>query len=130
MFFISLSEYKYYQNLYGILLGNISIKQTKGYSRYDGLSEESVLHICGYTVNQADNLLPEQRRKILGNLMDRGIVSKYRIIEYLQFFVNTSKYRYNMRLANQKWSEDLEWVRSYKIDKQRKYILTTLKRWN
>lgn len=131
VFFISLSEYKYYQNLYGAILGNILIRQTIEYSgyRYDRLADESILHMCGYTVNQTDNLSNEQRRRILGNLMDREIISKYRIIEYLQFFINSSKYRYNMRLANQKWSDDLKWVRSYNIDKQRKYIVTTLEKW-
>lgn len=129
IFFISLSEYKYYQNLYGALLGNISLQYVKNEKDYKGYANESILHIYGYTVNQKDSLSSEQRRKILGCLMDKDIIGKYRIIEYLQFFINSSKYRYNMRLANQKWTDDLNWVRSYNIDKQRKYIVSSLKKW-
>ena len=130
-YFISLSEYKYYQNLHGVLLGNIQI-QEDGYSSgngYENLAKESVLHICGYTVNQATGLSSDQRRRILGNLMDHDVISKYRIIEYLQFFINNSRYRYNMRLANQKWSDDLKWIRNYNIDKQRKYVIVSEKKW-
>lgn len=135
VYFISLTEYKYYKDLYGVLLGNFSIRQAIKYNEsiesngYDSLANESVLHLYGYSVNQMDDLSTWERRRILGNLMDREIVSKYRIIEHLQFFINNSKCRNNMKLANQKWSDDLEWVRSYNIDKQRKYIITTLKVW-
>lgn len=135
VYFISLTEYKYYKDLYGVLLGNFLIRQTTKYDEsiesngYDSLADESILHIYGYSVNQIDGLSTWERRRILGNLMDREIVSKYRIIEYLQFFINNSKYRKNLKLANQKWTDDLEWVRAYNINKQRKYIITTLKMW-
>lgn len=115
--------------MYGALLGNISLQYVKNEKDYKGYANESILHIYGYTVNQKDSLSSEQRRKILGCLMDKDIIGKYRIIEYLQFFINSSKYRYNMRLANQKWTDDLNWVRSYNIDKQRKYIVSSLKKW-
>lgn len=130
IYFIGLREYKYYQNIYGVLLGNISITQyiSGGSSGYDSLANESVLRLSGYTVNQADALTPNQRRLILSNLMDRGIISKYRIIEYLQFFINNSKYRTNMKVANRKWSDDLEWVRQYNIDKQRQYIISAIRK--
>ena len=124
-FSIDITEYEYYQSIYGILLGNISIRKSAEYSgSHKGLAEESILYICGYTVNQVDNLSDEQRRLILGNLMDRGILTKLHIIENLQFFINSSMYRYNMREANQKWTNDLAWVRTYDIDKRRKYIMT------
>ena len=125
LYFINYSEYKYYRDIYGALLGNFSVKETLGCygTGYDNLAEESILKICGYTVNQNDNLCNEHRQLILGNLMDRNVISKYRIIEYLQFFINNSRYRSNMRLPNQKWDADLQWVRSYKINRQRHFII-------
>ena len=129
--FINLDEYKYYREKYGVLLGNISLEKLSGNGGYgyENLSNESILRMFGYTVNQTDNLSADNRRKILAYMMDRDIVSKYRIIEYLQFFIKNSRYRYNLRIANQKWSDDLNWVRTYNIDKQKKYLITSIKKY-
>lgn len=130
VYFIGAEEYKYYRGVYGVLLGNIAIRQRFNSDwGYNGMLDESILHICGYTVNQKDGLSCEERRLILGSLMDRGVIGKYRIMEYLQFFINNSKYRHNMHLANEKWSADLKWVRDYQIDQQRKYIIDSIKKW-
>lgn len=132
LFFINLTEFKYYQERYGALLGNISIQQTLGrggVGRYENYADESTMRICGYTVNQTVNLSSEQRRKILEMLMEYDIVKKHRIMEYLQFFINTSQYRHNMKSAIEKWTEDLEWVRDYNINKQRKQKVTNIKKW-
>jgi hypothetical protein len=129
LYFIDYSEYKYYQQIYGALLGNYRIQnsQKECEHAHDGLADESVLRIYGYTVNQNDGLTQEERRMILCNLMDRNIISKYRIIEYLQFFINNSRHRANMHSANQKWSDDLQWVRSYRIDNQRHFLIENIK---
>ena len=131
LFFISYSEYKYYRDIYGALLGNFYVRETFGYSGtgYDNLAEESILKICGYTVNQNDNLSSSQRQLILSNLMDRNVLSKYRIIEYLQFFINSSRYRNNMYMANKKWEADLQWVRSYNINRQRQFIIDGVRKY-
>lgn len=129
LYFIDYSEYKYYQQIYGALLGNYRIQnsQKECDHAHDGLADESVLRTYGYTVNQNDGLTQEERRMILCNLMDRNIISKYRIIEYLQFFINNSRHRANMHSANQKWSDDLQWVRSYRIDNQRHFLIKDIK---
>jgi dsRNA-specific ribonuclease len=131
LFFISYSEYKYYRDVYGALLGNFYIREAFGYSGtgYDNLAEESILKICGYTVNQNDNLSASHRQLILSNLMDRNVLSKYRVIEYLQFFINSSRYRNNMYLANMKWEADLQWVRSYNINRQRHFIIEGIQKY-
>ena len=48
----------------------------------------------------------------------------------LQFFIKRSEYNYIMILAVQKWSEDLDWVRNYNIDTQRKFIISSIKKYN
>ena len=83
---------------------------------YDNMASESILRICGYTVNQNDNLSESERRHILKYLMDKGIVAKYRIIEYLQFFINNALCRPNMSTARTRWESDLNWVRAYQIN--------------
>ena len=53
-----MTEYKYYQERYGALLGNYTFQGftfPKG-PGFDNLAEESELHLCGYNVNMADNL--------------------------------------------------------------------------
>ena len=62
-------------------------------------------------------------------LMDYNIISKPRIIDYLQNFINNSKNRPNMKLACQKWKDDLNWVRNYEIDKQRHFIVSSIKKY-
>ncbi len=130
IFFIDYSEFKYYRDIYGILLGNYLIQENFNSvsENYEKLSTESVLRICGYTVNQEDNLTAVQRHLILGNLMDKEIISKPRIIRYLQFFINNSKYRDNMKIANKKWQEDLIWVREYKIDTQKHFFISSIEK--
>lgn len=130
IFFIDYSEFKYYRDIYGVLLGNYFIQENfnSASGNYKNLSVESVLRICGYTVNQKDKLTVEQRHLILSNLMDREIITKPRIMKYLQFFINSSKYRDNMKIANQKWQEDLIWVRKYNIDTQKHFRINSIRK--
>ncbi|MGB4406045.1 MAG: putative dsRNA-binding protein [Sphaerochaeta sp.] len=126
-FFISYSEYCYYRELYGMILGRFSFAPNIiNPSGFGNLAEESMLHICGYTVNQIDDYSFEERKRILISIMENQIMSKYRIMEYLQFFINRSQYRYNMRLATDKWVNDLAWTRSYELEKQKKVIIAKI----
>ena len=57
-YFISHDEYMRYRKLYGILLGNIKVTNGSFVGAETDLAEESILHMCGYSVNQTDNLSP------------------------------------------------------------------------
>ena len=48
----------------------------------------------------------------------------------LQYLIKRSEYNYNMILAVQKRSEDLVWVRSYNIDTQRKFIISSTQKYS
>ena len=90
-------------------------------SHYDKLASESVLRQFGYNVNQAENLSPLQRRRILAAIVDYKILSKSEIISYLDYFINVRKSQKNqdgtpkMNNAIKKWREDRDWVSAYKI---------------
>ncbi len=131
IYFISLSEYNHYRDRYGIMFGNLIIQEEKsnGKVAYDKLRKESIIHLFGYNVGQIDNLSSQQRHKILACLMDRDIIKKYRIMEYLQYFINLNKAKENRFEAICKWTEDLNWVREYKIDNQRKYIIKAMNKY-
>lgn len=55
-YFISHDEYMRYRKLYGVLLGNIKLTNGSFVQSEVELAEESILHMCGYSVNQTDNL--------------------------------------------------------------------------
>lgn len=132
LYFINYSEYKHYRDLYGVLLGNFLFKNSKGRtiaSSYAELEEESLLRICGYTVSQSENLEPFERRLILSNIMDRKLLRKDEILRYLEFFINNSRNRANMRVAVKKWIDDQEWVRNYNIDYQRSFFIGDIKKY-
>lgn len=130
IYFIGYSEFKVYQDLYGPLIGNYKLESGifTNHSGYNGLAAESVLRFCGYTVSQAVGLTTDERRTILANMMEQNILGKHRIIEYLTFFINNSKKRSNLKIANQRWSEDLQWVRKYELDKQKSVFIKEIRK--
>lgn len=130
-FFISLDEFIHYRDVYGggILLGSIRIdlsRDTAGFgTRVWG--KESPLHMCGYNVNQQQDLSNIERRKILKMIMDYKILSKGEIMEYLHFFIRQRANLSNMEEAIKRWDDDLNWLRDYGIISQNKYNLYGVK---
>ena len=106
------NKFQYYRALHGFLIGNFKI-QSSGTYGFEKLADASVLKICGYTVNQGDALSSLERKTILKGLIDREILTKQRVMSYLQFFINNSQNRKNMKYAVSKWVEDLKWLQSY-----------------
>lgn len=130
-YFIDQSEYEHYRARYGALLGNFSFtSHSSGYSGgYDNLADKSILKLCGYSVSQVDGLSEQNRHSILANMLDRGIVDKPRMMSYLKFFIRTNQHRANMDLACDKWKDDLEFVRGYHIDRQRHFVVKSVRRY-
>ena len=90
-------------------------------TQYDNLAQESVLKQFGYSVNQADDIPPIQRKNILAAIVDYGILTKSEIVSYLEYFIRsrrTQKLRdgsLKYRTAIDKWREDIDWINSYRI---------------
>lgn len=122
-------EYEHYRDLYGPILGNFTFHANwaNGGYGFDGLADESVLMMCGYTVRQSDCLSASDRQCILASMMDRGICDKPRIMDYLQFFIRSRGGNPSMQLACAKWEEDLDFVRNYRIDRQRRFIISSVR---
>lgn len=130
MYFLGHGEYMHYREAYGPILGNFKFDGA-GYSTGDGfgaLAEESPLMLCGYSASEAEGLSEGQRHLILANAMDRGICPKHRVIEYLRFFIRSRRNLPNMKRAIAKWEADLRWVRSYRIDGQRRFTVGEVRR--
>lgn len=83
--------------------------------------------MCGYNVNQQQDLSNMEHRKILKMIMDYKILSKGEIMEYLHFFIRQRANLSNMEEAIKRWDDDLNWLRDYGINSQNKYNLCGVK---
>lgn len=126
--FISYNEYMNYRRRYGALLGNIKIANGSFITSETELAEESILHICGYSVNQSDNLSITERHAILQYLIDSKVSSKPEIISYLDFFIRRNGKKQNMEEAVRRWTEDINWVRDYQINRQHHYEIASIQK--
>ena len=127
-YFIGHDEYVRYRQIYGVLLGNIKITNGSFVQSETDLADESILHMCGYSVNQADNLTSVERQGILQYLIDSKVSSKPEIIEYLNFFIKRNGKRQNMEEAVRRWNEDLRWVREYQLNRQRYFEISNIQK--
>lgn len=116
-FFISEVSYEYYRKKYGALIGNIQLEHSNKMHNGEFLAEESPLHLCGYNVNQQDNYSAEERRFIISKIIDKRIMGKVDVINYLEYFISHNGQQDRNWLALSKWEDDLQFTRRY----QRKY---------
>lgn len=126
--FIGYDEYMRYRQIYGVLLGNIKVTNGSFVQSEAELADESILHMCGYSVNQTDNLSSAERHSILQYLIDSKVSNKPEIIEYLNFFIRRNGKRQNMEEAVRRWNEDLRWVREYQLDRQRHFEIVNIQK--
>ena len=130
-YFLSQSEYEHYRDSYGPILGNFSFYDYGSDYRegFDGLAPRSLLNLCGYNVKQESTLTNTDRHLILANVMDRDICSKPKVMSHLQWLIRTHEKNSSMWLACEKWREDLDWVRAYNINRQRRFAIGSVQRY-
>lgn len=85
----------------------------------DTWAEESPLKIAGYNVDARQNLSTFERQLILEYIVDSGILTKNRIIIYLDGFISTRMSLSNMQNAISKWKEDRDHIVNYKLGSSR-----------
>lgn len=76
----------------------------------NGLKEKSILKMNGYSVSETDHLSEEQRHATLKRIIEEKILSKDRVVEYLDFFIEQKKGLDALEPAINKWKKDKEWV--------------------
>ena len=126
-FFISEVSYEYYRKKYGAIIGNIKLEHSNVTYNGEFLAEESPLHLCGYNVNQQDNYSREERRFIISKIIDRGIMSKLEVINYLEYFISHNGQQSRNWLALAKWKEDLQFTRRYQRESDPVYGITAIR---
>lgn len=77
------------------------------------LNSVSPLRKWGYTVSQIEGYSERQRQAILEDIIDCGIMSKDKVLSYLDFFIKLNLYKGD--LAIEKWKSDRIHIANYKI---------------
>lgn len=81
----------------------------------------SPLRLCGYCVNQKEDLTDKQRQGILEVIIDKGILEKNRVLSYLSFFQKNPRASQN---AIDKWAADYNYISNYKLGSARRAVIT------
>ena len=130
-YFIGAGEYQHYRNLLGPVVGNFKFVGFPKGDGFESLAAESPLMLCGYNVREGRNgeegLTPSERHTILAAIIEFGILSKPVVINYLNSFISRNRNNPRMWLAVDKWEDDLEWVRQYNMNKQRRFVIDGVK---
>ena len=90
------------------------------------MAEESPLRLCGYSVNQSDDLSQAERQLIIQSCIESGGMTKKSIIQLLRWFVEVNGNKSGNELARQKWKEDLDFVLNYNINTQEKHQIKNI----
>ena len=77
------------------------------------LKPQSILMEYGYNVSEQNGLSMLARHNILSMLIDAGICTKTRIINYLEFFIKQRQSNQTMQDAISKWEDDICYVNNY-----------------
>ena len=78
----------------------------------DNLNPESEIFQYGYNVNQKENLLISERRRILSMIIKMGIWTKNQVINFLDWRIRISNNGKDMSTAVSRWQMDRDFVKS------------------
>ena len=76
-------------------------------------AEQSPLRLNGYSVNAEIGLPKEERQRILRFIVDHGILTKRKVLDYLEMFISQSSSREMYQMAIHKWEEDKQFLLDY-----------------
>lgn len=127
-FLLSHDLFDKYRKYYGLLFGDFRLYDSDGSYSPNKLAMESPLHLFGYNVNQNNDYSAKQRQYILARIIHDGIMTKQQVLDYLSYFVKQNKNRDNLKLAVEKWTEDIYFVEDYDIKTQPRTIISNIKR--
>lgn len=126
-FLLSHDLFDKYRKYHGLLFGDFRLYDSDGSYLYGKLAAESTLHLFGYNVNQNNDYSAKQRQYILARIIHDGIMTKQQVLDYLSYFVKQNKNRDNLKLAVEKWTEDIYFVEDYNIKTQPRTIISNIK---
>ena len=128
-FFINESAYNSYREKYGILLGRIEFEKGGNRRGKANWAKESPLMLCGYNVNAQKGLTAVERHYIISKLIDKDIMTKTEITDYLNLFIDLNGQRDSNARAVRKWQNDLAFTLQYKEKEQIEKPVIGIKKW-
>ncbi len=123
-YFVDQAVFNLFRVKHGLPYVSLSAAPGESFPSHPEMANESVLHLYGYNVSEADGLTEQERQGILARLMDYGIVSKGKIENHLKFMVFLGEKHPNMGNAVEKWKRDLLFANTYKLTDQRTIWIT------
>ena len=121
-YYINRLSYEIFSKKYGmpainrILVSNNSNNDAK--TNYYEWNVESLLHTYGYNVNSIDNLPRFKRQEILSYVIDHKIMTKEKVVSFLEVLIKRNQNRVNYDSALSKWKDDLQFVLNYQLQSQ------------
>jgi hypothetical protein len=77
------------------------------------------LHLYVYNVNQKENLSRDERQAIIAFVIENKVHTAREIVVLLEWLISQRENMPTMRVAVQRWREDLQFVRYYSTPKRR-----------
>ena len=120
-YYINRLSYELFAKRYGmpainkIWYSNSSIETKADFHEWNS---ESLLHSYGYNVNSIDDIPRFKRQEVLSYVIDHGIMTKDKVVSFLEMLIKRNQYRLNFDAAVNKWRDDLQFVLHYHLEKQ------------
>ncbi len=113
VYYISRREYNRLKNKGKVLCQMLTAEEYERYrqgTKFDDLSPIGPLAMLGYTVKK-DVLYDSERRQLLNWIIENEIMTKAKVIWYLESFIRRNQGQVKKASAVQKWREDRDYLR-------------------
>ncbi len=115
-YFIHVDTYNYLKSMGRIMCRVIDQHQYETWNennKLNSMQSNSILKEYGYTVSKQSSLNSTDRQAILAEMVDNGIITKYEIISYLNFFISLRNRDPSMEDAVDCWKQDIDFISHY-----------------
>lgn len=127
-YFLNATTYEQLRRNYGLPYLRIQTTPSTGASTWiTELRPHSELNLLGYNVKAVDSLSLDERRKILCDAIDGGVLWKSEVINHLEWLIRMGEKNPLMEGAVGEWKQDLMYISNYKANEQRKVWINKFK---
>lgn len=120
-YFINEVAYSTMRRQHGLPYLKLHAVATTGGTSWSGtaLRQNSELNLLGYSVSSTEGGSMYERRRLLRNIIDGGILSKHTIMNHLEWLIHFHEGNPQMVNAIAEWESDLWYLAGYQAETQR-----------